>query len=219
MKTTQFLSILFLLFHLNINSQNTESSSDNTIASETITPVKKSTQSIIGTENWLKDLTTVSFGNPANRKRFKNSVNGVRLLFEPQFGHVFQTVDNRIEANDFNKLLKFGVETNLFKGFISLQFIVIFPNNVQFDNLSMVRTNQHILDPAGRAAVDYGAGVGLSFFDGIIAVGYAGLFFDKRNFINMSDIPKSTFNYQANFVYFAIQPVSAIKSVVQNMKR
>lgn len=204
-----YFIISLALFNFDINAEKI-SKLDSTIT--------KTESSVLATENWLKDATTIPFGNPEKRIRLRNTFNGVRLLFEPQFGHVFQTVSNRIEINDYNGLIKFGGETNLLKGYVSLQALIIFPTTVQLDTLSMIRNNQHIIDQTGRVSVDYGFALGFSFFDGIIAIGYGGLFFDKRDFINMRDIPKTTFNYQSNFVYFAIQPVSAIKTVIQNIK-
>lgn len=207
MKKKLLSTILLSLLYLCIHAQEKKSNSDS------ITTKKPSH---FTTQYWLQDLTTIPIRE--GNKRFPNTFNGVRLLFEPQFGNVFQTVDNRIVTNDYNGLLKFGCETNLLMGYVSLQGLLIFPTTVQFDELGMIRADQHIKDPTGRVSVDYGAGVGLSFFDGVIAVGYASLFFDKRNFTNMGDIPRTTFNYQTNFFYFAIQPVSAIKTVIQNIK-
>jgi hypothetical protein len=216
-KSIHLLFIIMTVLQLSVKSQaQTINSEKEVVKTSTNKNVKtRSAQ----TEYWLQDLTTISFGGPeTERNYFRNSFNGIRLLFEPQFGHVFQTVNNRVEPNDYNSLVKFGFETNLFMGNVALQCLIIFPATVQMDNSSMIRANQHIIDPTGRVAVDYGLGVGLSFFNGILALGFAGIFFDERGFTNMNDISRQTFNYQTNFVYFAIQPVSGIKSVIQNLR-
>jgi hypothetical protein len=66
----------------------------------------------------------------------------------------------------------------------------------------------------GRVSVDYGVALGLSFFDGILAIGFGGIFYDKRDFKNPEAINPSWF--QNNYLYFNIQPVSALRAVIKN---
>lgn len=165
---------------------------------------------IFSTEKWLEDATTIKFGKKPNKKMFS----GVRIVFEPQLGALIQTTDNRIVGQNFRSLEKIGLETNLFKGYVSLQTLFVYPSTVQLDDQSPLRLNNNTLDPEGKIDVDYGFSIGLSFFDGIIAVGYGGIFYDKRDFQNAPQ----EFNFQNNFVYFNIQPISAVKSLIKNTR-
>lgn len=169
---------------------------------------------LLSTDNWLKDATTITFSKPEDRDKFKNTFNGIRIIFEPQLARVVQFGSNRFESKIFGGLDRFGVEINLYKGFVSLQLINIFPSVVQFDQLSPIRKFGYSIDPQGKVAVDFGLAAGLSFFDGIIAIGYGNLFYARRDFK-----PHAYYNetlFRDEFIYIDIQAISAIKAAVKS---
>ena len=169
---------------------------------------------LLSTTNWLKDGTTITFSKPEDRNKFKNTFNGLRIIFEPQLARVLQFGSNRFESKIFGGLDRFGAEINLYKGFVSLQVISIFPSVVQFDERSPIRRFKYSIDPQGKVAVDFGLAAGLSFFDGIIALGYGNLYYARRDFK-----PHAYYNetlFRDEFIYIDIQTISAIKAVVKN---
>ncbi len=85
----------------------------------------------LSTENWLKDATTFTFSKPADRKKFKHSFNGLRLIFEPQLGIVIQNGNDKFEARNFRSLDRIGLETNLYKGIVTFQGLFFYPSVVQ----------------------------------------------------------------------------------------
>jgi len=199
----------FLFFSVRTNAQNSnKDSSSNGQPDDRIS---------MSTENWLKDATTITFYHPKDsQKKWKgNSFNGLRIIYEPQFGIIFQTVENRITVNNFDGFNKIGVETNLCKGYVSLQTLLIYPTTVTLDNKSPLVTNHNTIDSSGKVKVDYGFVIGFSFFDGILAIGFGGVFFDKRDFKNT--LPNTSF--QSNFWYMNFQPISAIKKAFKSSKR
>jgi len=127
-------------------------------------------------------------------------------------------------VENITTLSKVGLETNLFKNYVSLQALFIAPSKVQLDEKSLLRINASTpgntmpgtKDPEGKLEVDYGFGIGLSFIDGMLAFGYAGIFYDKRDFVNIST--RSRGEYQNNFFYFNIQPISVVKSLIKELK-
>jgi len=111
---------------------------------------------------------------------------------------------------------KFGLETNLINGAVALQGLLVLPSTITIDANSQVRVNGNLVNSSGAVAVNYGLALGLSFFDGIIAIGWGGLFYDKRDFTGITGNPGNV--YQSNFVYFNIQPISAIKALIIQVK-
>lgn len=166
----------------------------------------------LSTENWLKDATTIQFSSPTSR----NSLNGLRFIFEPQLGVLIQESDNRVIVENLTTLSKIGFETNLYKNIISFQILFISPSKVQLDEDSPLRKEGQTKDIEGKLNVDFGISAGLSFIDGILSIGFGGIFYDKRGFV--SSITGDRGEYQNNFIYINIQPISAIKSLIKKIK-
>lgn len=143
-------------------------------------------------------------------------LNGLRIVYEPQIGVLLQTLENRFENKPFLNLNKIGFEVNLYDGWISIQLLGIAPGNIQFDDKSPLRINKNTIDTTGKVNVDYGGAVGLSIFDGMISVGFGGIFYDRRDFVNVQNMSKSIF--QNNFVYLNLQPVSLVKAAIKNFQ-
>lgn len=177
-------------------------------------PLISNGQIDFSSNNWLKDGTTIPFDSVTNRTKLKSSFNGVRIVYEPQLGVVLQNGDNRFQNKLFLSLSKIGAEINLYEGIISLQLLGIAPSTIQFDDRSPLRINRNTIDSTGKVNIDYGGAVGLSFLDGIFSIGFGGIFYDKRDFINVLNLPKNI--YQNNFVYINLQPISLIKVLIKD---
>lgn len=172
-----------------------------------------SQNSLWTTDSWLDDDTTISFGDST---KFKNCFNGLRFILEPQLGLFLQEGEDRFNLENFKSLERLGLETNLLKGYISLQGIIVYPSVVELDNKSPLRINNNTIDPLGKVNVDIGFSLGLSFLDGMVAVGFGGLFYDKRDFQGVNG---ENGEFQDNFWYFNIQPVSAIRKGIKFLKK
>lgn len=198
MRSSFLINASLLFFIFNISAQN-------------------SPPAFFSSENWVRDATT--FKIPGRDS--KASFSGIRILFEPQLGFLIQEQGNRVIVENLSTLGKFGVETNIVKNWVSLQLLFITPTKVQLDEDSPLRQSAAIpgmpatKDPEGKLNVDYGIGAGLSFLDGMLSLGYSGIFYDKRGFVN---IVKNEGQYQNNFIYLNIQPISAVKALVKELK-
>jgi len=115
---------------------------------------------LLSTEDWLKDATTIPLDDADERKVFANSFNGLRIIFEPQLGTIIQSGNDRFISENFEALERIGIETNLFKGYVSLQTLFIYPSVVELDEQSLLRQNGNVIDPNGKIKVDYGFAVG-----------------------------------------------------------
>ena len=162
--------------------------------------------SFASTDRWLQDQTTIKFPNGETR----NYLSGVRLIFEPQWGTLIQNDKNRIDEKFLMNMSKFGIETNIYQGWIALQINYIFPTHVEFDSQSDIVVNSYLKNSEKKADLDIGFSVGLSFFDGIIAVGAGWAFLDERDFIDSYNGSKSI-----DFVYINIQAVSTVKTLLK----
>lgn len=167
-------------------------------------------------ENWLKDAMTITFSKPEHRAKLKHSFNGLRIIFEPQLGTLLQTSEDSFEAKNFQSLQRIGLETNIYKGFITLQGLFFYPSTVELGEENTLRAGNFMLDPNGRVIVDFGLGAGLSFFDGTVAVGYGGLFYDEKDFRGILD-RRERAPLEDNFFYLNIQPISMIKAAIKNL--
>ena len=171
---------------------------------------------LLSTDQWLNDATTITFSTPDDRKRWKNSFNGLRLIFEPQLGTVMQNDEDGFDAQNFGALERIGLETNIYKGGIALQGLFFYSSEVQLTEENVLRTNNLTLHPGGQVNVDYGVALGFSFFDGIVAVGYGSLFYDQRDFrgdFSQRDTPK----FNNGFWYINIQTISFAKTAIKNL--
>jgi len=177
-----------------------------------IFPSLCNSQAVFSSQKWVQDATTISFGHP-ERKSFT----GLRFVFEPQLGVCLQSGQNRFENNSFKGLEKIGFETNLEQGYVSFQGLFIYPSNLQFDEKSPLRINHNLTDSIGRVGVDYGFALGLSFFDGILAIGYGSVFYDRRDFQNTIGMGNGIF--KKGFIYFNIQAISTLKAAIKNLGR
>lgn len=142
---------------------------------------------------------------------------GLRLLFEPQFGTIFQTNTNRLDKSSIAAMPKFGLETNVWGGWVTLQTFVIFPiPSVSYDSQSPIN-NQGLL--VGKTVnVDFGVGWGLSFLDGIFAIGWATLHTDPRGY--NTTLPSYTKNLLVNpYIYFNIQTISAVRKILKGQAK
>jgi len=181
------------------------------------------------TQNWLRDGLTVDFRRSQIfnvTKRNKLGTNyafaGIRLIFEPQFGNIFQRGSNRLKQTTINAIPKFGLETNLIGGWLSIQgFAVFATGSISFDEQSTVVKQHLLLNPDGTSSntadIDYGYGLGISCLDGIFAIGWGNMIFDSRNY----DKTNASYNdsFLANgYIYFNIQAISAVRKVIKNKK-
>jgi hypothetical protein len=170
----------------------------------------------LSTDNWLNDATTITFSTPDERKSWKNSFNGLRLIFEPQLGTVMQNEEDSFEVQNFEALERIGLETNIYKGAIALQGLFFYSSEVQLAEENTLRANNWLNDPSGRVNVDYGVALGFSLFDGVVAVGYGSLFYDQRDF-------RGDFSQRYNpklsngFWYINIQTISFVKTTIKNL--
>ncbi len=171
---------------------------------------------LLSTDNWLNDATTITFSKPEERKRWKNSFNGLRLIFEPQLGTVMQNDEDSFEAQNFGSLERIGLETNIYKGGIALQGLFFYSSEVQLAEENTLRTNNWLNDPSGRVNVDYGVALGFSLFDGVVALGYGSLFYDQRDF--RGDFSqRNTSKLNNGFWYVNIQTISFVKTAIKNL--
>ena len=173
-------------------------------------------KALLSTGKWLNDATTITFSTPDERKSWKNSFNGLRFIFEPQLGTVMQNDEDRFEAQNFGSLERIGLETNIYKGAIALQGLFFYSSQVQLAEENALRANNWLINPSGRVNVDYGIAAGISLFDGVIAIGYGSLFFDKRDF--RGDFSqRNTLKLNNGFWYVNIQTISLVKTAIKNL--
>jgi hypothetical protein len=162
-------------------------------------------------ESWCEDDLTICLEGRAGRGIF----NGVRIVFEPQLGVLFQSGENRLENTSFRALERIGIETNLSGAAVAFQALLMYPSTVEFDAKSPIRP--WIKDTSGKVGVDYGIALGLSFLDGILAVGGGRLDYDQRDFAekNAAGEPQPEDALQDFFLYFNVQPIAAIRSAIK----
>ena len=174
-------------------------------------------QIIFSSQNWIKDGTTISFGDPGQKTGYwQHGLNGLRIVYEPQLGIVLQNTPNRFDNKVFLSLSKIGFELNVYDGWVSIQLLGIAPSSIQFDEQSPLRINGNTVDSTGKVNIDYGGAFGLSLFDGMISLGFGGIFYDRRDFIDVQNMPISI--YQNNFVYLNLQPISLVKAAIKNFQ-
>jgi|GEM_PF-4893347 hypothetical protein len=141
---------------------------------------------------------------------------GLRLIFEPQFGTIFQTNTNRLDKNSVAVMPKFGLETNIWGGWITLQSFIIFPvPSVSYDSQSPILKQSVLV--GNTVNVDYGLGYGFSFLDGIFAIGLVTLHIDPRGFDTNSTAFKEGL-LQNQYYYFSIQTISAVRKILKGQQ-
>lgn len=165
----------------------------------------------LSSAGWCLDATTYCWD--ASR-----SLAGLRLVFEPQLGVLFQSGNDKFEDANFRSLEKIGLETNLIEGLIGLQGMLIYPSTLKFQQDSPLLEKGFIKDEEnGQVRVEVGFSFGVTFLDGILAVGYGWVNYDERDFINVDQITSTTSDspFLDGFFYFNVQPIAAIKSALK----
>ena len=170
--------------------------------------VSAQTPPLFSTASWCNDSATLC-PDPAARDFFT----GVRFIGEINLGVIVQNGDNRFESKLLTGLISAGLETNLYRGVVSLQATLIPPGSIQLDQDSKLVTSGRLADPDRRMKVDIGGTVGLSFLDGIFAAGIGGLKYDTRSIKDVLPDEKS-----ARFYYIQLQPLSAIRVAIKRNK-
>ena len=158
-------------------------------------------------QHWSADQTTVTFDKD------RVCVSGLRFIFEPNFGSLLQMGENEFDDKNFVNLSKFALETNLFKGWVALQFGVVSPSTIKFDPASPIVKQKSLVGSGDTVKVRGGLTVGFSFLDGWIVTGLGGLSYNKNNFV---DCYKG--NYHDGFIFLNLQPVSLIRSAIKAIR-
>lgn len=175
------------------------------------------------TISWLRDELTMPYANKTKKwgddskdyKKGRNRFNGLRLVFEPNFGPLILQEANKITQESFLVLPKFGLETNLHTHWTGLQVVVFYPGIVEFDNQSPIK-NHLVADEDGSVSVDveFGYSIALTFIDGLLVVGWGKLIYDDRDFKpNTPDWHK-----RDEFFYFGVQPITAVRKLIKKLK-
>jgi hypothetical protein len=175
-------------------------------------PVKQlSAAALESIKVWCDDATTVCGETP--RQMF----NGLRFVFEPQLGVLMQNGRNRFDETSFRALEKIGVASDLMGRRMGVQLLFIYPSTVQFDEQSPIRINNQLADAnEGKVDVTWGATIGLTFLDGLLAAGYGILRYDPRDFATGFD---SRSNTRDSFFYLNVQAVEAVKGAIKQGRR
>ena len=125
-------------------------------------------------QNWCADDTTIAF----DENRWGGS--GLRFIFEPSFGTLFQTGENEFDETKFPNLSKFALETNVYEGWAAFQLGVVSPSTIKFDPIS--EAADHLADPMNKdVKVTGGVTLGASLIDGWISVGWGRLWYKKSS--------------------------------------
>jgi hypothetical protein len=206
---TSLLAACLAISGLHAQAQPTQAQATQTRSARADTSEQKRANRF-SSDTWCEDDLTVCFGS-----RSRRAFSGVRIIFEPQLGVLFQSGENRLENTSFRALERIGVETNLSGAAISFQALLIYPSTVEFDAESPVRT--WIKDGTGKVGVDYGLAAGFSFLDGIVAIGGGMLDYDQRDFTERTEAgdPRPSDALHDYFIYFNIQPISALRSALK----
>lgn len=162
--------------------------------------------------DWCADQLTVCISGSDTR----GWISGVRLIYEPNLGQLFQAGDDRFENAQLTTFQKFAAEVNVVQAWLGLQIGVIFPGAVTYDADSPLNTNGHLRDPERKVRVEWGWTLGASALDGIIAAGFGQLRYDRRDFVDPGTLA-SGFDFD-NFGWLAVQPVSAVKKLFKTIK-
>lgn len=160
------------------------------------------------TAGWLKDDLTLVFSDK------RNYLSGLRFVFEPLVGAPIQMGDNRIKSELIVASPKLGIETNIYKGWVAIQFVYFTPFQIQFDDQSPVVTQNLIATNDNKVDMDFGIGAGLSLIDGIISIGFGTLYLDQRDFLKSSPQFKERYT-KRSFLSLSIQPVSAVRKILR----
>ncbi|MGH1365347.1 MAG: hypothetical protein ACRBF0_17425 [Calditrichia bacterium] len=167
--------------------------------------------SFFSANSWNNDRFTIRFGSTAERRAF---LTGVRLVVEPHIGIApFQKDITKLRIEGFKDLLKVGLETNLYHGFLALQVGFVLPSELNFVEESDVAGGLYLVDRS-TYIVDSKLSftVGFSFFNGIVAANYTRIGFDNKAFDSIYDGPLNQ-----KLILFSIQPLSLIRLAVKSL--
>ena len=157
-------------------------------------------------QNWCADATTV----PIDKDRCYLS--GIRLIFEPNFGFLFQRGKNEFDSTHFPNLSKIAFETNIHKGWAAVQLGLVAPSTIKFDPISPVIKEKSLIN-GDTVKVKGGITLGLSFLDGWISAGWGALSYNSSSYV---DCYKG--NYHDAFLFVNLQPVSLVKSTIKAIR-
>ena len=162
------------------------------------------------TSQWCADATTVCWSDTDTW-----GPKGLRFIFEPQLGAIFQAGDNKFENTNLESLEKLGVATSLYGKQLGLQLLLIYPSAVSFDEQSPVRVAGQLLDTENfEVDVEWGYTLGLTFLDGVISAGWGKLAYDRRDFLDPDALEDTVFS--DGFWYINFQAIEAVKNVIKN---
>lgn len=176
---------------------------------------KKEAPLTLSTINWLKDDLTISFiTSDKPESEIRSYLSGIRFLFEPQFGYIFQGSNlNTIDIKSIQAIPKFGFESNIFESWASLQLLLVPSSSIQLDEKSDIIKRNLLNYPNKTVTLNWGFGIGLSLFDGIFTFGYMNFQYDQRDFKSRDATLKSS-----GFMYVNFQLVSTIRSIIKRSK-
>ncbi len=182
-------------------------------------PLITSPISNFSTASWCEDSGTICW-------RERDWFTGIRIVAEFDLGFMFQDGQNMFEKGAAKSLNKIALEVGVYRGWVSAQIGVFEPGMTKIDKYSPIVTGNKL---NSARVVDYnighkyGAMLGLSFFDGLLAIGHGTFRYDKNYFDpNQYPLVNGKRDYGGDisdsFWYFSFQPVSGIRSVVKNDK-
>lgn len=147
---------------------------------------------------------TIPFSNTTKTRPY---LSGVRMIFEPQLGVVIQPGLNKVAVQQLHDIPKFAAETNIWQGWLSIQAGIIYPSTINFEDDSDILPYLK----TGTVDINYGLSFGVTLLDGIIALGYGVIYFDRSDFSNNYDG-----RLTGNYWFFNVQPASLVRFGVKN---
>jgi len=164
----------------------------------------------LSSEAWCADQSTVAF---SKKRRHAKSFSGIRFVFEPQLGATFQGGKNQFEDTNIKELPKIAIETNLIRAAVSLQLGLIYPSSITLDSKSAIVKDSSLVRGGNKVDVKYGFTVGAAILDGVFAIGWGRILYDKRDF-------KKEFagNFHESFVFVNLQATSAVKNIIKELQ-
>lgn len=179
------------------------------------------TPRILASDVWCADVMTLCW----NTRRTNPVGSGLRLLLEPRVDFMAQ-LGTTTDESALKLHVVVGVEMNLAWSWLAVQsaYIAPYPSSISgFSNDSMGGVTNWSVD----MNVISGMSTGLSLLGGVLAVGYGRVFYNADQ-VRALDASSSDFkcgeaectfdDYGDGFLYVALQPVSAIRSVLATAK-
>lgn len=164
----------------------------------------------LSSQAWCADQTTIDFGKT---RRGKSSFSGLRFVFEPQLGATFQGGTNQFEDTNIKELPKIAIETNLIKAYVALQLGLIYPSSITLDSKSSIVNDSSLVSGGNKLDVTHGFTIGVTLLDGVFAIGWGRILYDKRDFKKDFDG-----NFHESFFFVNLQSATAIKNIIKALK-